>query len=113
MLNIAVVLLLMRFWPVPGGRSPLGQVEPITVQVSVGVFWATWGWRRVRGDRITRVPFFHGGQLEPRVVQVSVGAVRAVLPLVGCCVAAAGNNATTPGALEAKAADARRRGTRR
>lgn len=23
----------MRFWPVPGGRGPLGQVEPITVQV--------------------------------------------------------------------------------
>ncbi len=33
-LNIAMVMFLMRFWPVPGGRSPLGQVEPVTVQAS-------------------------------------------------------------------------------
>lgn len=37
-LNIAMVMLLMRFWPVPGGRSPLGQVEPVTVQVAFSEF---------------------------------------------------------------------------
>ncbi|KAL4429196.1 hypothetical protein ABPG77_010175 [Micractinium sp. CCAP 211/92] len=37
-LNIAMVMFLMRFWPVPGGRSPLGQVEPVTVQVAFSEF---------------------------------------------------------------------------
>lgn len=37
-LNIAMVVLLMRFWPVPGGRGPLGQVEPVTVQVAFSEF---------------------------------------------------------------------------
>lgn len=35
--NILTLIFLLRFWPVPGGRSPLGGVEPITVQAR------TWG----------------------------------------------------------------------
>ena len=33
--NILTLIFLLRFWPVPGGRSPLGGVEPITVQASI------------------------------------------------------------------------------
>lgn len=35
-LNLAALAALMRFWPMPGTRHPLGVNEPITVQVR---FW--------------------------------------------------------------------------
>lgn len=41
--NILTLIFLLRFWPVPGGRSPLGGVEPITVQVRICFLQARFG----------------------------------------------------------------------
>ncbi|PSC75856.1 ATP-dependent zinc metalloprotease FTSH 9, chloroplastic [Micractinium conductrix] len=39
-LNLMMIFLLLRFWPVPNGHghAPLGQVEPVTVQVAFSEF---------------------------------------------------------------------------
>jgi cell division protease FtsH len=48
--NILTLIFLLRFWPVPGGRSPLGGVEPITVQVAFSEFV-----RQVQKNEVRRV----------------------------------------------------------
>lgn len=41
-LNLAALLLLLRFWPPAGQRHPLGVSEPVTVQVRSGAGQAGW-----------------------------------------------------------------------